>query len=141
MSYTTQAQIETRISKAELIRLTDEDDTGTVDAAKIEAAIEAAGAEIDSYLGSRYALPLAETPGVIGSLACDIAIYTLYALDEAGSVPETRQKRYDSAVKLLAEIETGDRTLGRPAAQEATGEAVVLTSDGRIFSRDKLRGW
>lgn len=141
MNYTSQVQLETRISKAELIRLTDEADTGSVDTAKIDAAIEAAGAEIDSYIGSRYALPLATVPGVVGSMACDIAIYILYALDESGSIPESRQKRYDAVLTLLTEIESGSRSLGLASGTESTGDAVVMSSDGRVFSRDKLRGW
>jgi phage gp36-like protein len=140
MPYTTPDDIAKRINNQELLRLTDEYDSGVVDADRVAAAIDTAAGEIDSYLAARYDLPLSSVPGVIASVAVDIAIYTLYVLNEAGGVPESRQLRYDKALQLLAEIEAGERSLGIDGAEPQGAEAILTDGPERIFTRTKMSG-
>lgn len=140
MSYASSADLAERITESELIRLTDEDDLGEVDTDKVSAALEAADVEIDSYLAARYSLPLADSQPLLVTLAVDIAIWNLYALDAAG-VPENRKDRYSSAVKTLERLAAGKQTLGAAEPVSSSGsDAAVFTGPDRLFDRDKMKG-
>ncbi len=142
MSYATAEELAERITESELIRLTDEDDLGAVNTDTVAAALEAADEEIDSYLAanSRYTLPLAGPVPLLATLAIDIAIWNLYALDASG-VPENRKERYQAAVKTLERLASGKQSLGasEPAAA-AGGEAAVFFGPDRLFDRNKMKG-
>ena len=77
MPYATQTDMETRFGVDELIQRTSR--TGAaIDTDVLGRALADADAEIDSYLASRYALPLPSTPAVLVRLACDITRYQLF---------------------------------------------------------------
>ena len=139
MAYATATDLALRITEAELIRLTDEHDLGVVAADRIEAALEAAEIEIDSYLAARYPLPLAGEQPLLKQLACDLAVWGLYASVEHAGVPETRQVRYEHAIATLKRLATGQQTLG--SAPSASGsEAAVWTGESKVFTRTKMKG-
>ncbi len=98
MSYCVQTDIEKLIPVQELAELTTE--TGsTPDAAVVTEAIAKADAEIDSYLGVIYTVPLSVAPARVKALSEDISIYYLYM--RRSTVPEARQKAYDDAIAFL----------------------------------------
>jgi phage gp36-like protein len=111
MSYCTISDIYKVLPQDTVMRLTDDESTGAVDEAKVTEAIESGAEEIDSYLGSRYDLPLSSTPPVLGRLNADIAAYNLYARVKE-DIPATRQTRYDNAIKFLQKVADGKLTLG-----------------------------
>lgn len=138
MGYATVEDLVKRITESELIRLTDEEDTGAVVEATIEAALESADTEIDSYLASRYTLPLADPQPLLTSIAVDIAIWNLYSLDDSG-VPEIRKDRYQAAVKMLERIASGKQTLGAQEIAAAGSSAAVFSGPDRLFTRDNMK--
>lgn len=138
MSYATAADLNRRITQSELIRLTDETDSGQVNQATIDAALEAADTEIDSYLAARYSLPLADPQPLLVGLAVDIAIWNLYAMDDSG-VPENRKDRYQAAVKALERLSTGKQTLGEMEEVASGGDAAVFSGPDRLFSRTTMK--
>ena len=138
MSYATATDLNQRITQSELIRLTDETDSGLVNAATVSAALEAAGNEIDSYLAGRYTLPLAGAQPLLSGLAVDIAIWNLYSRDDSG-VPENRKDRYQAAVATLGKLSTGKQTLGVAETTATASEAAVFTGPERLFSRDTMK--
>lgn len=110
----------------------------------IDAAIGDADAEIDGYLAKRYTLPLSPAPKVVNKFSKDIAVYNLFSrigIDES-SDQKTYLNRYNSAIKFLTLVAEGKVSLGAesddPAAAAATGFSV--TSNPRLFSRDRMRG-
>ncbi len=135
--YATALDLAMRITQSELIRLTDENDTGEVIDATIAAALEAADVEIDSYLAVRYPLPLAETQSFLVALAVDIAIWNLYSLDDSG-VPENRKARYQAAIKTLERISSGKQSLNVEESAGGSSSAEV-SGPARLFSRETLR--
>lgn len=138
MSYATITDLNKRITQDELIRLTDEEDTGEVNSATIAAALEAADVEIDNYLAVRYSLPLANPQPLLVPIAVDIAIWNLYALDSSG-VPENRKNRYQAVVQTLDRISHGKPPLGGEELIVASSESAVFTGPARIFSRDSMK--
>lgn len=138
MPYTTRPLLEERFGLDELIQRTDKFQpyTGAVVDAVLSRAIADADAEIDGFVGARYALPLCEpVPAVLVPIACDIARYRLY--DDA--VPEIVRQRYEDAVSRLKDIAAGRLTLGiDPASTTPASAGVRFRSRDRVFSDDLL---
>jgi phage gp36-like protein len=132
MPYATQADLEARFGVDELIQLTDRAGTGVPDAAIVARALSDAAAEIDSYLASRYALPLSPVPAVLARIACDIARYRLW---EDRASDEVR-RRYEDARRLLESIAKGTVSLGLPEANAAPALAGASLGNERVMTRD-----
>lgn len=134
-----------RLSEVQLIQLTNDEAGGDeiVEAVWSEKASEA-DAEIDGYLGARYALPLVTVPALVKRLSLTITIYLLYrrryGADE--DFPAMVRRDYEDAVKMLNRISDGTITLGvQPAAPVNSERAAKLESHDRIFSRTTLESY
>ncbi|MBW7863059.1 MAG: DUF1320 domain-containing protein [Candidatus Hydrogenedentes bacterium] len=121
-----------RFGALELVQLTDRANppSGTADQAVADKALADADAEIDVYVGAKYALPLPSAPDVLKRVSCDIARYRLY---EDRATDEVR-RRYEDALGLLDRIARGAVSLGiaEPPAP-ATG-GVAFTAPPRIMT-------
>ena len=106
MSYSTKDDILLQIDEETLINLTDDDDSGTIDDNVVNRAIADADALIDSYLSSRYAIPLLSAPAIIKNISVDIAIYNLYSR-RTDTIPDIRKDRFTNALKYLQDITNG----------------------------------
>lgn len=138
MAYCTVDDILEILPEAQVIRLTDDENSGAYDPGKVQGAIDAAAEEINSYLGGRVALPIAGAiPPILKKFNADMAAYNLYSR-VAEEIPSTRKDRYDNAVKLLEKIAEGKLTLGlqpppdAPAAADCENAAQVQTRS-KIF--------
>jgi len=143
MAYCTLEDLEKIMPEQDLIELTDDDvPAAVIVTANVDKAIADAGELIDGYLRARYSLPLTPAPGLINTLACDIAVYRLYARRVKLTPPEGVSERYKNALKLLDLIQKGEITLGDGGAQtpEASGDSVSVSAD-RIFTRRKMKGY
>ena len=139
MAYSTLTDIEETIPTAVVIQLTDDANSGAVDAAKVTDCIAKGDGIIDSYCAVKYSVPFTTVPSVIKTLSCDIAIKYLYAR-RVEEMPNTRQDAYDAAISFLKDVSRGTATLGvDPApAPSPQGSPEVSTPNRRIFTRDKL---
>jgi phage gp36-like protein len=137
MPYATQADLETRFGVDELTQLTDRTGAGVPDAGIVARALSDADAEIDGYLASRYALPLATVPPVLARIACDIARYRLWE-DRAS---EEVRRRYEDARRALESIAKGVISLGLPEANAAPALAGVSLGNPRVMSRAGTGGY
>lgn len=120
MSYATLADLQSRFTEAELRQSSDHYGQET-DETRLQVALDDAAAEIDSFLSSRYRLPLVDNDGVplnvprtLTRCACDIAIYRLQALRTADDIKDAR-RRYDDVIKLLGQIKAGEVELAGAA--------------------------
>lgn len=136
MGYCTQTDLEERYGSADLVAMTDYDGDGSADADAVAEAISGAGAEVDSYLGVRYSVPLASTPDRIRDVCITLAWYRL-ALGR-DSVSESIRKAYEDAIRWLEGVAAGRFSIGvDPAPSEAGGAATVHhEADARHFERD-----
>lgn len=130
-----------RLTEQELVQLTNDEVAGTtIVEATYEDCRADAEAEIDGYLGARYALPLTETPALVARLSITLTIYQLYRRRMAGGVPEQIRDDYTDGVKLLRSLSDGTVTLGvQPAAGVNTERSAKLQSHTGRFSRDALK--
>jgi phage gp36-like protein len=142
MAYCTQNDLLTMIPVKELAELTAESGD-TPDSQVVAEAIQRAAAEIDSYLGMRYTLPLNPVPDQVMGLAMDMALYHLYS--RRSVVPAVRLLKYDAAVAFLklaaAEGAVLEQSGDTGQAETQIQAGVEFSSATRIFTRDTQGNW
>lgn len=136
MAYCTITDIEKLLPGSQLVRLTDDEAAGAVDTDRVQEAIDSATEVIDSYIGARVKLPLSDSVPVLGKLCVDIAIFNLYSRVKE-NIPETREKRYNDAIRFLEKIAEGKISLGvqPPPDPPASGN---YDQGSRVSVRDKI---
>ena len=140
MAYCSEDDLLKMIPQADLADLTVE--SGEVpDSLIIIDAISKAAAEIDSYLGVKYVVPLATSPDQVKALAVDLAIYHLFS--RRSIIPPVWQQRYDAAVAFLKQVVAGQMVIVGPQGELPTvaKEVTDATSALRAFSRRTLADW
>jgi phage gp36-like protein len=141
MNYCTIDDLQKIVPEQDLIELTDDMiPAESVITANVDKAIADAGEMIDGYLRSRYSLPLTPAPGLINTLACDIAVYRLYARRVKLTPPEGVTERYKNALKLLGQIQKGEISLGAGSSptSEASNDSVSVSAADRLFTRQTM---
>jgi phage gp36-like protein len=143
--YCTVADIQAIVPEHELIELTDDASPAEIVIEEIvNRAIADAGELIDGYLRGRYTLPLSPVPGLLGTLAADVAIYRLYARRLRLAPPEAVTERYKNTIKILDQIQAGKISLGAEAAGGGVTPSVggpQFTAEERLFTRQTLRDY
>ena len=125
MTYATRADLENRYGAEEIAQRESMLPFGAVDRALVDA-----DAEIDSYVSSRYTVPLSPVPQVIPRLACAIARYHL--LGDAAT--ETARNDYTDARAWLRDLHAGKALLEGAAALVGATQAATV----EIATREKL---
>lgn len=142
MAYATYADLIAAHDEQYLIQLTDSDNNGIADPEKIAQAIEAAEADINARISSRYAVPLNPVPALAKAHAAILAISLLYSRNGQDK-PQSVIDDVKAVHKLLDRIGEGKATWGEatePVADTATLD-VRMTSKPRVMNRDTLRGF
>lgn len=144
MGYCSIDDLKKIIDVSELKRLAD--DSGSAEgledpavAAVIAEATEQADSEIDSYLATRYTLPLAIVPRVISSLSARMTIY--YLSLRTGTEPDKKwESVYKRSVEVLAQIAKGMVSLGIPLVKADSTERPrpCMVGINSTFSRTKV---
>lgn len=129
MPYATQQDLIDRFGEAELLQLTDTDQTGLIDEARLNVSLTDADREIDAYIGARHRLPLSTMPPLLVSLACDMARYKLYTHAPPGEITE----RYKGARAMLADIAKGQAALEGLTPTE-TAQGITVKAPAVIFT-------
>jgi phage gp36-like protein len=140
MAYCTEDDLLKMIPEEDLTDLTVE--SGEVpDSIIIADAINKADAEINSYLGVKYVVPLSPTPDQVKALSVDLAIYHLYSRNSI--MRPVREQKYESAVAFLKQVAAGQAVIMGPGGEPATvaKELIDSTSAVRCFTRNTLTDW
>ena len=130
-----------------LVQLTDDSDTGEISEAVIAKAIASAEGTFESYIRTRYSLPVPATQ-LVKSRILDLAVYQLYrkrATFDDG-VFKVKKTAYDETISLLRDIQKGLAALDVPAAEEtiespASGDEILTNKFNTKFSDTKLSGF
>lgn len=133
--YATADDMVRKFGRNEVLSLADPQDTGEIDQDILLGALTDASAEIDTYLGGRYRLPLDPMPPHLATICCNIARYMLTGDErlETSAIGE----RYKAAVRYLELVASGKVTLG-PAEDGITPSAdsdVQFVQGTRVFVR------
>jgi phage gp36-like protein len=141
MPYAVQADLSPRrISNSELIQLTDDTNSGAVNAQLVTDILDEASALIDSYVRVRYNLPLQASSQVKG-LCLTIGEYLLY-LRRKRVKTDVRQA-YVDALAFLKDVSTSKAGLDQPvsATPQSGGGDVQVTQIQERFSEGSLGGF
>lgn len=140
MTYATRQEMIDRFGEEELTQLTDQLDLGAIDDVRLGKALADADDEINTYLASRYTLPLTAVPTVLKRVAADIARYYLY--DDRATEQVT--KRHSDALRWLREVANGSASLGPDVAGvevDAASGAVEFAGATPVFGRSSTEGF
>ena len=135
MSYATPQDMSNRFLARDLIQLTDPN-AAQLNVAVLQTHLDDASNEIDSYLESRFGLPLTDPPAVLTRVCCDIAIYTLQALRPIRDLEDART-RYKTHIAWLTKVSKGELTMG---LSEDSKEPTIANPTVVIQSPDATQG-
>jgi phage gp36-like protein len=131
--------MQARFEERDLIQLSDQDNSGAIDAGVIDAKLASADAIITSYIAARHK-DTAKLAGndLLTDIACDYAFSLLWR----SNPPEWVLTRRKDAIQRLRDISSGVIKLdsGSEEAKPRPGQ-ILVTSDPQRFSRDKLDGY
>lgn len=146
MPYCTFNDITQVIPEIELIQLTD-DNNSSVKTEVLNAAISYADTTINSYLRSRYSLPLADIPELIKVFAIDLTVYRLHSRRMIREMPDSIINSYKNVIAELGKIQKGTISLGLESTQDDTqiagnNEFVCnKTYQNKLFPSEVLNGY
>jgi phage gp36-like protein len=109
-AYATRDDVLARYEAETVDRVCWEKDTSAPDYTKLDRALEDSAAEIDSYVSTRFPVPVNPTPLILRNINIDLALYS--AALTADKMFEELQRRADSWRKHLAMIAKGQAGLG-----------------------------
>lgn len=107
--YASAAEFEEEIGTEETVQLTNLDNPSAteVNTTRLEKTLSAATGEINSYLATRYTIPVSPVPQILKTYCIDIAWYRL----AQNNAPEQFATRYNNAIARLKDIEKGQMLL------------------------------
>jgi phage gp36-like protein len=116
---------------------------------RIEQKVKDANADVDSYIGQKYALPLGFVPDVLASKALDIAIYKLFLRRgiRLGTADESVEMAYKNAISWCRDVAVGKASLPIPDGIGGSNGTAPnpskpsITASDRVFSRDTMKDW
>lgn len=145
-TYAIVADMVAAFSEQEILELSNIDypDATVINEDVVNRAIEDAQAQLDSYLATRYKVPLAVVPTVIRNYTCDVARYLL----DKDKPREEVTRRRDLVFYYLKDLAAGKASL--PGIVDGTdgsttdagnGDVVLFKSPGRTWTASSLRDW
>jgi phage gp36-like protein len=140
--YATRQDMVTIYGESEIIKLTDFDRTGWINDAVLHSALKRASSQIDSYIGSRYAVPLSAdiVPDDLTDKCCIIAHYKLSG-GHNRQLTERSRADYEDALLWLRDVAKGIIKLGAgDTGAPRTASGIKFQSHARKFSRNATDG-
>lgn len=138
--YATLDDLKTARGEDALFVLAPSADRKEVNTATVQAGLERATREAESYLSVRYRLPLARIDAVLTGVVMDMALY--HVAGDANRMTEVIAARYKAAVKWLEQVSAGRAAL--PGAERPDNRSaprpVVIAGPARAFRRNQMKG-
>ena len=119
---------------------------GAVDTDLIDADIEQAEAEVNSYLAQRNTVPITDTMAlrVIRSWSLTLVEELAYGAIPGRKLPESVATRAKAVRVQLAKAADGTLSLGAaqtPSERAAAAEAIIVDAVDPVFGRDNMKGF
>ena len=136
MAYSVQADLVKTIPLLRLKELTDDVNGTTVDTAVITEQIKFADAFINLHLRAKHIVPLTTVPDEVRLWSVVIAIKYLYDRRVDLDIPDTLQKRFETATEQLLDVQKGTLAIDDAGSVRATASFIKTnkTEDSRIFT-------
>ena len=141
MAYVTNTDIENFLGTQIYVQLTDDSGSGSADTNKVSQARLGAEGEVNSYLATRYQVPIniaaeAETGEVIKTFVLSLVAYRLHS--RRPPVPVDVVRRHDEALTWLSRVAAGIVQLPSSVAPPIT-TSIGTISDTQTPSRQMTR--
>jgi phage gp36-like protein len=144
MAYLESQDLIDELGDVKLVQLTAEPGATEIDPARVVKAIEFAKGTFDSYVKTRYSIPVPVTP-LVKTINLDLAIFQIFKsrTSVTAGVYTVRENAYKAALQLLKDIQSGKAALDVPAAEAtitnpANSDKILTNSARSKFSDDKL---
>lgn len=142
MFYCTTEDIETQLSTATLVQLSNDSDVQDgIDNVVCEEALIYSSTLIDGYLRGKYSLPLNTHFPLLRVIAIDLSIYRLFSRRIHTETPEVIVENYKNAINTLEQLKKGIITLETEDNTQLTsgGEyRTNKTNTDRLFNKRKM---
>jgi len=112
----------------DLIALTDDDNTGSLNQSILDSIIAAAGDTIDAAIGNIYQVPISPVVAPITSWALTITCYMLYRRRLVPDEKNNFTEAYNRVTKLLDMVNDGKYRLNLEESRDFSQVAVAATS-------------
>lgn len=144
MSYTTNSELQRWLGPAIYLELTDDENEGVADDNRATEARLGAEGEVNSYLATRYAVPVElsaapEAAALLRAVVLDLAAYRLHS--RRPPVPPDLVRRREEVVTWLSRLAAGQAQLpvtAAPAENAALGLLGRAAGSERVFTRADL---
>jgi phage gp36-like protein len=145
MAYAAQSDLTPlRLTQAELVQLTCDDNSATVNTTSVSAALEEASGIVDSYCRDRYQTPLQAGDDVKGK-TLDIAMWLLFRRRRNARNGEIIRQGYEDAIVFLKDVAAGRASLDQPVGdtpQTSVAGPTISEGDRHLkFSDRNLEGF
>lgn len=140
MAYCAQSDLDEVLTDAELLNLTDDENTGNINSGRITDAIARADALIDGYCRAQHTVPFTDVPAMIKDLSIFFTGYYLWKRRRKGQVDEERETSYNRNLQTLRDINTGKIKIDSSDSFANTGEIFYSNkdSDSKTYSSTEL---
>lgn len=130
------ADLKSIIPEKELINLSNDSVSTTINEEIINTCGSYADELINASLRNKYSLPLSYIPNLIKQIASDITAYRLYSR-RPREIPDHIKKNCDDAQKILLNIQKGITVLDLPSEHK---EIENIQSSANPYLTNKTRG-
>lgn len=144
MAYVTNTEIEERLGSATYVQLTDDDGDGNADVGVVDEARLGAEGEVNSYLATRFQVPIdldahVELTDVLASITLDLVEYRLRG--RRPPISDAAQRRRNEAIDWLTKVAAG--VIDLPSSESIAESSVrgtlgFVSGEDRLLSRDEL---
>ncbi|MDD5212411.1 MAG: DUF1320 domain-containing protein [Sulfuricurvum sp.] len=141
MPYCSLIDITSTITADEVLQLTDDIGTGSIDTAKVDEAIAKSDGLINAFIGGDILDPV---PELIRQISVELSIYHLFKRRFASNMPDSIEKEYSHAMDLLKQIQSGKLSIGSTATEQTAPSRhykTNKTSADRLFGKSRLRSY
>jgi len=139
VSYASQSDVQIAAGGvANLVSLTDQDNTGAIDLAVLAKVQAKADSTINSYLRLRYATPLVNPTEEIKDCAAALAVYYLREPKQMLTPPEIDAQKL--RIGWLEGVRDGKIRIDEPAPAKSTAVKSAIVPLAGDVTRDALRG-
>jgi phage gp36-like protein len=132
VAYCTKEDLVNTLPESQLIELTDDNDTGSVDTEKINEAIRKADDFIDGHIRGRYSLPLSTVPALIRDISIKMSVYYLFRRSLLLTLPESIKDDYKYCLDMLMKIQSGKVNPFESGSEPAFFGTNKATSDNQM---------
>lgn len=138
--YISESDLRSKITSSELAAITEEVDTSTQET-NVQSVIKAICGMADSYLQSKYDIPLAEsyvTDSLKDALG-DIVVWKLAGLyaSISAEVKDIRKENFRNAMQYLMDLSTGKAKID--PGVDSSGDPIDTTEADKYYAEDGSR--